>query len=112
MASLFEVGSATVPKITSNRENCPPFYATRLLSGGTMLNNRTSSLPRISIITPSFNQAEFIDEPISSVLDQNCRNLEYIIIDGGSTDGSVDIIRKYEASLAYWVSEKDRGQAH
>lgn len=68
--------------------------------------------PKISIVTPSYNQGQFLEETIRSVLLQNYPNLEYIIIDGSSTDNSLEIIGKYQPWIAFWVSEKDRGQAH
>lgn len=68
-----------------------------------------SPWPRISIVTPSYNQGQFLERTLRSVLSQGYPNLEYIIIDGGSTDNSVEIIRRYEPWLAYWVSQPDRG---
>ena len=69
-----------------------------------------NKFPRISIITPSYNQGEYIEKTIKSILSQEYPNLEYIIIDGGSTDNTIEIIKKYENDITYWVSEPDKGQ--
>lgn len=70
------------------------------------------SWPKISIVTPSYNQGIYIEETIRSVVLQNYPNLEFIVIDGGSSDETVSILKKYDQWITYWISEKDRGQSH
>lgn len=86
-----------------NENNTPVFCST-------MPNGQP--WPKISVVTPSYNQGKYIEETIRSVIMQGYPNLEYIIIDGGSTDNTIEIIKKYENDITYWVSEKDNGQTH
>ena len=69
------------------------------------------TLPRLTVITPSLNQAQYLERALRSVLDQGYPDLEYIVMDGGSTDGSVEILRRYDDRLSYWVSQPDEGQS-
>lgn len=71
-----------------------------------------SKFPRISIVIPSYNQSEFIEKTIISVINQNYPNLQLLIIDGASTDNTVDVIKKYSNKIDYWISEKDSGQCY
>jgi glycosyltransferase involved in cell wall biosynthesis len=72
----------------------------------------TKTYPKVTVVVPSYNQSFYLEETLLSIIRQNYPSLELIVIDGGSTDNSVEVIKKYENHIAYWVSEKDRGQSH
>jgi len=98
-----------LPKVSQERKGWPWDEESKQLSE-VMTNGKP--WPKVSIVTPSYNQGKFIEESIRSVLLQGYPNLEYIIIDAGSKDESIEIIKKYESWISYWVSEPDRGQSN
>ena len=71
---------------------------------------KTNSFPRISVAIPSFNQGQYLEDTLTSILDQNYPDVEIFVFDGGSTDATVDVLKKYDKHLTFWVSEKDKGQ--
>ncbi len=81
------------------------------LNQNQIINNDNKFLPKISIVMPCYNQVKFIERSILSILNQNYPNIEFIIIDGGSKDGSVEIIKHYEKYITHWISEPDLGQS-
>ncbi len=104
-----QINSSDILKISNPGKNGWPWTDSSLSLAPTLPDGQP--WPKISIVTPSFNQAHFLEETIRSVLLQGYPNLEYFIIDGGSTDESVGIIKKYEPWLTFWISEKDAGQS-
>src|SRR5262245_964599 len=74
-------------------------------------DRRTTAWPKITVVTPSYNQGQFLERAIQSVLSQNYPNIEYFVFDAGSTDDSVAILRKYNKRLTHWASETDHGQS-
>jgi glycosyltransferase involved in cell wall biosynthesis len=94
------------PELQNDRRNAETTSMVQRIGIATSENSR----PLISIVTPSFNQAKYLEETICSVIEQKYPLLEYIVIDGASTDGSVEIIKRYANEITYWVSEKDNGQ--
>ena len=91
-------------------KNFPKYFLDKLILKEKDIHPKLK-LPMISVVMPSFNQAEYIEKSILSVLNQNYPQIELIIIDGGSKDGTVDIIKKYDSYINYWISEKDGGQS-
>jgi glycosyltransferase involved in cell wall biosynthesis len=112
--SMSDISSLSVPTVETLPPPPPGKEGWPWTVGSSALPERPAGggeWPRISIVTPSYNQGHFIEETIRSILLQRYPNLEYIVIDGGSTDGTLEIIKKYEPWISHWVSERDKGQS-
>ena len=119
LEDAYETAQLQLAKVAGNPDGFPSAsdpqdteYVPIPVPGGPRPEYRDGQLPRISIITPSFNQAQYLERTLRSVRDQNYPNLEHIVMDGGSTDRSIEILREYDDYLTYWESEPDRGPAH
>ncbi|MFW9930066.1 MAG: glycosyltransferase, partial [Candidatus Thorarchaeota archaeon] len=109
-ASEIAVKTRTV-NLQKNTSHSNALYQQKSFGNSSVKNAISNAYPRITIVIPSFNQGKYLERTVKSILEQNYPDLEFIIIDGGSSDNSVDVIKKYEDVFSYWVSEKDNGQA-
>ncbi|MBD3647450.1 MAG: glycosyltransferase [Pseudomonadales bacterium] len=108
---LWNPSKRTLEEFSLIRDELLGFVNAEMQSAAQPNNEEDLDWPRISIITPSFNQAAFLEHTILSIINQSYQNLQFIVVDGGSTDGSVEILKQYDTFIDAWISEPDEGQA-